>query len=237
MARKQAQPDMAFLAALLKEHQEKTGQSVVEDVDTYVKTVASVDEEVSLLKRHNAMSQTEGILLQQHYRHGVEFKKCEHCGSVFQTNYCYWKYCSPVCRETAIQQRMGLTVQQMRELKNRAAATSQWEYEPPLVLSPETVDTLEAYCRWFLANLETIRNSAKETESLLLLPDHAEEDDLTFQVQQESEAEEEILFVPPGSQTLHSPDDPNEILGSGSPQYSPSTPALEDDDDLPSFAL
>lgn len=207
MGRPRKGPDMAFLAQMLKEY---GGVENTDDVIENVKPLEDVQDELAY-RRRAAMAEVEGLIIQQHYKHAFQFKKCKKCSATFQTNYCYQSYCSPLCRDTALREHLGMDLATMRALKARAAAASYWEYEDPIILSPETIETVKEFCEFFLAEYATFKEQSENYSPPS--PDQEETFELDSPFPDWSEEEDELPEVHsipeiPGNQQPEVSDEP-----------------------------
>lgn len=70
-------------------------------------------------------------------------KKCEHCEEVFATNYKSVAYCSPSCTAKAFMDMTKMPWSFTKEAYTRPLAERWQGYEPPQVVDPDLIKTLE----------------------------------------------------------------------------------------------
>lgn len=154
MPPKKKGPDMAFLAAMLKEYGG-------EGADQAVENVKPLDDAKELAERNRKQTtlEMEAVLKHQHYAHSLMFKTCARCKSTFQTNYCYVGYCSDSCRRDAFRDRFHVDW-------GRVRPATEFEYEEFAVVSPDKTKALYQWAKGFVESYESFTTEANRLQSL-----------------------------------------------------------------------
>jgi hypothetical protein len=100
----------------------------------------------------------EGVLRSIHNKHLLMMKNCVHCKRPFETNLCWTTHCSDACRYAEFQKKYGIAWDDLKVQPTQGF----WEYEPVLNISPDRVEAMADYCRWFLSHYEELKAESLE---------------------------------------------------------------------------
>lgn len=99
-------------------------------------------------------NETDAVLLSLHKPHKMMIKKCQWCQEAFATNYCFVSYCCHSHRKKALAE-LGI------EWSHNGQPV--WgRHEPPAIITPKVLKTLEAWARWLTTNLDQMSNQVLE---------------------------------------------------------------------------
>jgi hypothetical protein len=136
------------------------GQSLDIDLSS-VPTPIEYERQREDTKERNILA-IEGVLRQQHYKHGLMLVTCKECNEKFQTNYCYVRYCSDTCRYESFRKHYGIEYGKVK------TPTSYWEYETPIVVPPDLLRGLVGWARELVRQYEalpdTMQNQTPEED-------------------------------------------------------------------------
>lgn len=103
------------------------------------------------------------VLRALHHYHQFMTKKCKECGAEYVTNYCANNYCSDLCISEAMR-KIGIKYDPFTNKRWEHVVSVKdnlrYSYEPPLVISTQTLNQLEDFARSFLADLDRLRDVA-----------------------------------------------------------------------------
>lgn len=148
---KQTKPDMAFLASMVEQYQDKLGLDV--DMDSVKESEELAKERRAKRLKHTM--EVEGTIGPIHHKHLLMFKNCPICKRTFETNHCFEVHCSDECRAVSFYAEFGMTWEDLHaKLKTPA---SFWEHEIPIVISPATVEAKYEWAKAFVENYEEFK--------------------------------------------------------------------------------
>lgn len=106
------------------------------------------------------------------------FKKCDQCGREFATNYHGVAYCSSSCGAKAFMKATKMPWEYTRKAYMKPLEEKWKEYEPPMVVDPDFLATLE----YIYLQLRELRktNQNQEYQNLPDIPPLEEEDNFEF---------------------------------------------------------
>lgn len=128
------------------------------DVDE-IKDSATAFEEAAVKERRAAkIGEAEAVLKSLHYPHSLMMKRCNWCGEAFQTNYCAVGSCSDTCRKRYFEETY--------KIKWNTFKTKTWgDYEPPQVVSAQSVKELHAWATAFIADYDRLMSLSGPEEN------------------------------------------------------------------------
>lgn len=147
----------AALASLLALMKEETGEELSQEDQKEILSTSSKRETAENTRK----MEMEGVLRALHHRHMLMQKVCVHCNRPFETNLCWSSHCSDKCRYDAFEAQYGIS---WDSLNVQPAAISFWEYEPTLIISPDRVDQMLEYCKWFIERYDETLARSREME-------------------------------------------------------------------------
>lgn len=137
---------------LFAKYQKEAGETPVDfsDIAKEATTEAEIKE-----ARAASVASTEAVLKSLHYPHSLMMKKCEWCGFVFSTNYCYVSLCSQSCRKQYFFARYGI---RWNDLSGPAFG----EYEAPQIVDPKVSASLYEWAKAYVADYENLSSTVNE---------------------------------------------------------------------------
>lgn len=117
---------------------------------TFAKEVAA-SAEVKSTARAERLSEGDAVLRALHNPHSTMYKKCNYCGKPFSTNYCGVGCCSVICRKRHLEEIYKVPW-------NPEGGKIWGDYEPPLVVSAESLEKLYAWAKGLVADYERLRD-------------------------------------------------------------------------------
>lgn len=137
---------------LFAKYQKEAGEAPL-DV-TEITREATTEAEIKEA-RAAAVSSTEAVLKSLHYPHSLMMKKCEWCGFVFSTNYCYVSLCSQSCRKQYFFARYGIRW-------NDLNGPTYGEYEAPQIVDTKVSANLYEWAKAYVADYEKVSTTVNE---------------------------------------------------------------------------
>ena len=122
----------------LARYLEQAGHSV-EKIEAAKSAVPLTREQISL--------QCDAVLIYIQKPAAFTVKVCDECGESFGTNYHHVAKCSDYCRARALQRQTGI---RWNPHKSQREA---WGGEPPLIIPPEALKSLEGFARQLLLEI------------------------------------------------------------------------------------
>lgn len=116
-----------------------------------VAEMATASAETAKTARAERLSEGDALLRSLHAPHGAMMKRCNYCGKPFSTNYCGVGSCSVACRKRLLEETYKVPW-------NPEGQKTWGDYEPPLVISAESVEHLYAWATKFVADYERLRD-------------------------------------------------------------------------------
>jgi hypothetical protein len=115
------------------------------------------------IEKDDFSREADGMLMSLRYPKHLGARKCDWCQLPFMTNYRSVGCCSNYCRRQDLKRAIGI------DWNYQDSGKPVWgEYEPPLVISAESVVKIEAWARKFLGDVDRIKslvaNQSQETE-------------------------------------------------------------------------
>lgn len=112
---------------------------------------AAASAEVKSTNRAEKLSEGDAVLRALHNPHSTMYKKCNYCGKPFSTTYCGVGCCSVLCRKKHLEEIYKVPW-------NPEGGKIWGDYEPPLVVSAESLEKLYAWAKGLVADYERLRD-------------------------------------------------------------------------------